>query len=320
MIKVILLPAVTDDRLKFYDSLNSYEDIEKLISDGEAEGSFLECKSPLSLTGFDKNLQSELAQELSGFSNTGGGIIIFGVSTNNKKGHDVLTQIEPIGLVKDLESKIKLKIPLLTEASISTKIKIIREKPTDTKGIVVLYIPGVEGDPIKNKLDGVFYIRAGEKTPEMPYELLKRMFIGSNAPNISAVLIPELIKRAEDGRWKIPIALDNKSNYPAKSTAVLVGFENYSSCEEITAESFRDISNLNPNTRKFSERLQEPVYRGLNVVVGSLFVKMKKNKKMVRLRVSIFSENMRAKYYLLRVYLLKSGKFKIKIEKEEYLY
>lgn len=96
--------------------------------------------------------------------------------------------------------------------------------------------------------------------------------------------------------------------------------ENFSSCEEITSSGFNDISNLNPGTRKFSQELERIVYRGLNIVLGTFYMKMKNKKRMLRITITLFSENMRAKYYTVKIYLLKSGKFEIKVEKESYLY
>ena len=84
----------------------SITEIEHLISSGKSEDQYIEAKAPQSSV-LSKTQQIELGKQLSGFSNAGGGIILFGVSTT-KKAHgniDILTQIEPIGNISNLENQ-----------------------------------------------------------------------------------------------------------------------------------------------------------------------------------------------------------------------
>ena len=78
-----------------YNNLQSLNSVRDLIAEGEAEGQFLECKAPRS-SQLERGLKSQLAVAVSGFANSGGGVIVLGVSTDNKlhPGLDVLTQIE----------------------------------------------------------------------------------------------------------------------------------------------------------------------------------------------------------------------------------
>lgn len=62
-----------------YDQLTRYSDLQQLI-DAETESTFLECKAPKSHS-LSNDLIATLAKALSGFSNTNGGIIIWGIST-----------------------------------------------------------------------------------------------------------------------------------------------------------------------------------------------------------------------------------------------
>lgn len=302
-----------------FNSITSLKDIEKLIYDGEAEGQYLECKSPLSPQGLNKYLKSEITKEISGFSNAGGGIILFGVSTDKKHGLDVLTQIDPIGLVKQFEKKLELSLPLMTEPPVKTNIKILKEKPTDTKGVVAVFVPKTSGDPIKAS-DGKFYLRTGDQTPEMPYETIKRMFVGSASPDLSAEFRSKLVKRDKDGRWKIPIVVRNKANAPAKSTEVTVEFRNSSACQNISSSSFRDISHVNPDLKLFAITPNRIIYKGLNIVVGDFSILMKPRKRKVDMTVNLHAEHMRARFFDFKINLLSNGRFAVKETGNDYLY
>lgn len=68
--------------------------------------------------------------------------------------------------------------------------------------------------------------------------------------------------------------------------------------------------------------LRGPVFRGKNVIVGNLFVKMKKqkfSKRKLELIIDIFATNMRAKQYIMTVQLAKKA-FTVKKTEEKYLY
>jgi hypothetical protein len=307
--------------LNFYNTLNTFEDIQKLIDSGEAESQYLECKSPSS-PRLDKGLKSELARIISGFSNTSGGIIIWGVKTDRHGNLDILTQIEPIGSIKNFVKELELSIPLLTEPPIQTRTKIIKEKPKDNKGLAITYVPITKGDPIRVTNEN-FYLRMGDHIEPMPYEVIKRMFIGANTPDLFMVLDPRLIKVDEQGRWKIPITLSNYSNYTAKNTKVAVGLNNPDACERIDFSGFIDQSDINPGKKIYiTQTLREPIYKKLDSVIGEMRITMKKlkiPKRLLDLTVKIYSEGMRARYQRIKIYLFKK-RFRIKEVERDYLY
>ncbi|KKL12203.1 hypothetical protein LCGC14_2538090, partial [marine sediment metagenome] len=119
-----------------YKNLSSYKRLEELIGDGETENLYLECKAP-SIPRLNKELQVHLAKSVSGFSNTTGGIVIYGISTtkHSHSGLDVLTQIEPLGNVQKFEQQIHRTIPTLsTPPILNFHTKTIKKKASDSKG------------------------------------------------------------------------------------------------------------------------------------------------------------------------------------------
>ncbi len=316
--------AKTEPSLTLFNSLSSILAIQKLIDDGESENQYIECKSPAA-PQLSRDLKFQLSQAVSGFANSGGGVIIWGVGTTRHKhsGLDVLTQIEPTGSVKKFVQEIDSEIPrLVRPLTIELyQSRILREKPNDTRGIIITYISPTNGDPIQAN-DGKFYLRIRDEFKEMPYETIKRMFSGTTSPNLYPRFDSRLVKLEQDGSWKIPIILENRSSVAARDTEVSVDIKNFSNCESVNSGEFRDSSNINPGRKIFIADLNKPVHRGMNIIAGHLTVKMKtlkRARRVLSLLIAIYATNMRARQREVTVELAKKG-FSVKSAKDNYLY
>lgn len=310
---------------ELFKSLKTYADIERLIEDGETEGDYLECKSPQS-PRLSSGLKAQLAEAVSGFSNSGGGVILWGVSTVKHKhsGLDVLAQIEPIGKCRNFARQVDKQIPLLSTPSIKAPPStVLYARKGDTKGIVVTYIPPTLGDPVWSNTDQKFYFRYGDQFSVLPYEMLKRLFAATDTPDLHPLFDHRLISLEEDGLWKIPIVIQNRSSAVAEHVNVSVEIENPSSCQTIRTDEprigLRDTSDINPGRKTFGANLQGVVHRGLNIVVDSLRVGMKQRKRALKLKIKIYANNMRARQWHLSIHLTRKG-FSIQKEDMEYLY
>jgi hypothetical protein len=316
---------MTDVGSKFYESIGKYSDLEELIQNGEAEGLYLECKSPLS-PDLNREMKTQLATALSGFGNTEGGIIIYGMSTTPKKhgrdSLDVLTQIEPIGACRRFAQQIQKSIPLLTTPPITNfQIKEIYEKTTDKKGIIVVYSPKHIGDPIQSNSDYKFYFRNGDEFKILPYELLNRLFAETERPNLVPSFLSDL-GSTNNNLWKIPIGIKNESSAVGEHVVVQLETVNASSFEEIIAESFRDMSRMNPGKKLFFVELNGVAHRGIRNIMGTLHVKIKRSKRPRRtlhVIIRIFANKMRARVWYFDIQLTTTG-FKTKLLKDTYLY
>ena len=167
-----------------YTSLSSYAEIEKLIAAGEAESLHLECKAP-SAPKVTRDLKAQFGKALSAFANTEGGVLLLGVSTTNHahSNLDVLTQIEPIGTCRSFCKQIERVVPSLTTPShTQVEAKCLVKRPRDTKGLVVLHVPKMVGDPLQSAADQLFYFRSGDESVRAPYELVRRLFASAAGP------------------------------------------------------------------------------------------------------------------------------------------
>jgi len=299
---------MSETALQIYESLNSHSGIQSLIDNGEAEGLYIECKSPHE-PKLDRSLEDKLATAASGFANTEGGIIIWGMSTtkHSHSGLDIMTQIEPIGNPNQFAQQVKRSIIMLTTPSITKSRTKIITKPKEKRGVVLTYIPKTLGDPLQKIKDQKFYFRNGDEFIGLPYEMLKRLFAATESPDLYPTFDEKLITNEENGLWKIPIIIGNESSAIAEHTEVFVTILNPSSCETINLDKFRDVSDINPGQRKFSFSSARVIHRGVNLYAGDLKIGMLSRKRNLRFEISIYANKMRARSWHISGQLTKKG-------------
>jgi len=306
-----------------YQQLDSWTRVEELITSTEAEGLHLEAKAP-SEPKLSKDQREYLARAISGFGNTAGGIIIWGVSTT-RHAHsslDVLTQIEPIGNCKSLLHQIQRTIPTLTSPPIlNSETRALTQKHTDTRGILVTYIPHHPSAPIQTNTDHVFYWRSGDDFHPAPYEIIRRLFSATEIPDLHCSVDTRLAKQQPDGTWDIPLVLENRSTAIAENAMATVTILSNKSCESVSITQFIDISSVNPGTHIFSREIPGLIYQHLNSIIGSIRPKMaigKQPKRLLRFSVTIYARKMPATRSTFTVELAKRG-VSVKAMKEEHL-
>jgi hypothetical protein len=249
-----------------FESLMDFSSLNELILNEEAEGLHLECKAPGG-PQLNQGLKAQLAQAAFGFANTGGGIIIWGISTvrHAASGLDVLTQVEPITQCRTFAQQVDRAVRVSTYPNFDVPpSRVLRESPRDTKGVAVTYIPLVEGDPVQSLVDRKFYFRHSDEFLDMPYEMLRRMFAGASSPSLQPVFDSRLIK-IDGSEWDIPIILQNNSSAAAEHSQISVAILNPDACESISAVGLSDTSAFNPGQAIYMRDIDSPIFRGLNL-------------------------------------------------------
>ncbi|HYA28291.1 MAG TPA: ATP-binding protein [Acidobacteriota bacterium] len=302
------MTSVTPPAKQLFDSLDNYAKLNELIDSGECEGVYLECKAPSS-PQLSRDQKVTLAMAISGFSNTEGGIIIWGMSTTKHAHHnlDVITQIEPIGACKHFAQQVQKAIPALTIPAVTTaETKCIFREANHTKGVAITYIPKNMGDPIQSLQDDRFYFRSGDEFTIAPYEMIKRLFAATESPDLNAGLLRDIIELQADGTWNIPINLWNDSSAVAERTKIMVEIVNPEVCKNVILLGYKDVSKINLGKKLFiHDEFSEVIYRGLNNVAGALQVVMQPNKRLLKIQVSLFANKMRPKSFNFSIKLYK---------------
>lgn len=267
-------------------------------------------------------MRANFAKALSGFGNTEGGVILWGVSTTKHQhsGLDVLSQLEPIGKVVLLEKHINNHaFTLITPSLAGVESKVFCENKSDTRGIIATFIPKTLGDPIRSNEDDHYYFRTGDEFKKAPYELIKRLFASTDQPDLIIMFDSRLNKLESDNNWNIPFLIVNRSNAVAENIKMSITILNPEAYEEIKFKNFKDTSEINPGKNMYMFNVPDVVHRGLNSIVDKLDVKMKARKRTLKLCVSLYANRMRAKdvYFTLT---LSKDKISISNVREEFQY
>ncbi len=304
--------VMADVSSEFYASISSYRRIEKMIEDGDAEDLYLECKSPRD-SHLGRGEKDHLARALSGFSNTSGGVLIYGVSTTNHDhgGIDVMTQIQPLGAIRKFEQQLTSAVPTLTTPPVlNVQTKVLRHRPHDTRGVVVAYIPKTMGDPVQVVKDSKFYFRSGDDFTVAPYEMVKRLFSATESPDLHPVFLSDHIKLEMDESFTVPIIVENRSSATAQHVVVFVEIENADKCQKISPKAFVDQSAANLGKKLFFLTVPGVIHRGLNMNVGNFNILMKQQKRALRrfdMTITLYANKMVARMVLYSITLAKSG-------------
>lgn len=315
---------MSDAALDIFNSLSTWRHLLALIDGGETEGLHLECKSHVHPI-LNRDMKVKLASALSGFSNSAGGVMLWGVATTHHKhqNQDIISDLEPIGNCASFEKQLRATIPTLTSPRLLTcKTKLIKKRPSDARGVVATYIPLTSGDPLMSNLDSVFYFRSGEQFVRAPHELVKRLFSATDVPDVRSEFTPKLVKRSPNGSWHIPILVSNSSSAFAQDVDVSVTIENPSACESIRAHGLQDNSRFNPGKKISMVALERGIHKGMPVVAGSLEVTMKTSKRSKRrldIHITIYANRMRARATQYALSLAKS-RFTVKTVSDGYVH
>lgn len=305
---------------KLYESLSTYRDLESLLNEGETEGLYLECKSPLS-PNVNQDIQTHLAKAISGFSNTNGGIIIWGIQTTKRQGGlDVLIQINPIANFSIFLKTIEKKIPALTVPPVfKYEIKSIKKKKTDISGVVVMYIPPTSGDPVRSEKDKHFYFRSGDQFVDAPFDLIKKLFTAAKSPDIHAVMRAQDIKLTEKNLFEIPVIIFNDSTAIGEHVVVYLEVLNEADCQKIEVSRLRDVSDINPGKKLYMGNVHEVLHKGISLHMGVIRVCLKGRKKKLYLSLRVLAKDMIARKQKISLTLLRRHP-NVKILEEETLY
>jgi len=310
---------LADAGLIRYNDLNSWAAVQSLLDNGETEGLHLEAKAP-SMPRVNRDQQIYIAKAISGFSNTAGGIVIWGVSITKHEhsGLDVLTQIEPVANCHQFMRSLQRIIPTLsTPPILSAKCKCILRRKSDTRGVVVTHFPYQEGSPVQSSLDNLFYWRSGDDFHPAPYEMIRRLFLSADSPDLRTQIDADLAKKEPDGTWVIPLVIANNSQAIAEHTNISVEITNRADCEAVTSFELSDASGFNKGRCIYMKEVAGVIHKGLNLAVGSMRVKMKVDrlpKRKLLLAATLYANRMRARKVDFNIHFTSKGFRLIKTE------
>ncbi|KGE17584.1 helix-turn-helix domain-containing protein [Paenibacillus wynnii] len=243
-----------------------YSGIKSMIGSRE-ENLFLDFKqkSAAQVRGAQKDDRKIYAKALSGFSNSAGGVIVWGISTEkeNKEAADIASEEKPIKYIKnfltDLNNLINEAIVPLNIGIINQVIYINDDQECD-EGFVITYVPESELPPHRAMLgDNLYYTRAGDSFIKMEHHMLEDSFGRRQKPKLE---IFYNLNQHEGNRFSIVVGIKNTGKYIAT----------YPSIRIIPTEDIKDEPiqiNLNVVTQYFENDESKGVFfaGGINDVI-----------------------------------------------------
>jgi Putative DNA-binding domain len=155
-----------------YNSINSYDSLKKMIEQKQGENLFIEFKQKPK-NDFCDDDRKNLGKALSGFANSAGGILIFGVKEDPKSKFS----LDPILNPEQFEHKVQEQISRLTAYNVPNVMsKIIKDQSNLSSGYIIILIPKSDISPHQVIDDKKYYKRSGESFKPMEHFELENMF------------------------------------------------------------------------------------------------------------------------------------------------
>lgn len=214
-----LSELIMDAAKTLYDSINTMSNIQEFIDNCVEEDIHLDFKL---CHGFsDKPSRKNYGEVLSGFSNSDGGVIVWGIETKkNSNNIDYAAGLNPISNIGSFMSELKsFQIKMLNPPNDGIDHKAITIE--NGQGYAVTYIPFSPAGPHMAMGPGQqkYFRRSGDAFFPMEHWEVKTAFYREQSPDlvfIKRFSVPVPIKSQRNGVWKVDVL----------SSGLIVGLHN----------------------------------------------------------------------------------------------
>lgn len=185
------------------------DELDRLIAENAAEHHFLDFKEvPLSggSNSLNESISEKLGKALSGFSNSQGGIIVWGIRKKDRDrapmGYSLVKK--PKQLVEALNRRIS-EIIVPTVDGVDSRV--IFENAQE-EGVVATYIPASEKTPHMYLIKKSYYKRSGDSFLKMEHYDLEDMFGRRSRPKLALKIALKSIGTNGTGEQRYDLALN----------------------------------------------------------------------------------------------------------------
>jgi hypothetical protein len=207
-----------------FESIGGLVGLRQLVADRAKEDIHLELKTKKnrSVPDLDESDAWQFSRALSGFANSDGGVLIWGVETDNE---DRASKLKPIAAVADFEARLKKSLLNSVQPFLDgVRIESVLEDDGSGAGYLKVLIPRSEKAPHRAMLaDREYFRRSTEGFYRMEHFDLEDAF--GRRPHPALVLILELVPRAgDDPHEELHFAMRNDGRGLARYTGALCEF------------------------------------------------------------------------------------------------
>lgn len=179
-----------DAARQIYESINTWSDVNNLCQRRREEDLHLEFKSFTEDQGDPFGNSSHkvtLAEALSAFANSDGGVVVWGIATGKGKSKSFAERIKPIRLDLAIARLKELEGELVSFAINGIDHKPIESDTQEGFGVVLTYIPPSDRGPhmARSNHQHCYFTRAGSHTDRMEHFAVADMFGRRQRPDLS---------------------------------------------------------------------------------------------------------------------------------------
>jgi hypothetical protein len=282
----------------FYSSISSEEDVRGLIHDKIKESLYVEFKTKVNRAQgqLDDRDKWHFSRALSGFANSDGGVLIWGVKTNKQ---DVAYRLKPISGVHDFWSSLKKSVLNSTQPVVdNVLLDVITSSGQEDTGYVKCLVPVSEKTPHRAMLaDREYYKRTSDGFYRLEHFDLEDMFGRRPHPSLQVYL--ELRPRpADDPHCDFHFGFVNVGRGIAKHVSLVCRFD---APVRVVSGSGQvmDVTAANQGLPTVAYAENVNVIHPVEIVhfVGHAILLQPEKQAPVRIHLSWFCEGMSAKSY-----------------------
>lgn len=223
-----------------------------------AETEWLEFKHGMNVEFEEPAIKQKWSEVLSGFANTQGGVLIWGVTADC----DPVTRIDAasgIALapnVHRLRSRLmELHLPATDPPVQGVEVEAIEDPSQPGRGFVICYVPESAARPHRAEFASrQFYIRAGDDFTVASVSLLRLLFF----PQARARLVPRVTIRHIQSAVVFDFSLKNRGTATASDVLIVIAAERLHG----TIDHYEHVS-VSTSGSPYNVRFKEPIHPGL---------------------------------------------------------
>ena len=196
--------------------------LERMISENVPENEFLEFKGGRIAKDIPKS-KEYFSETLSAFSNTSGGVLVFGIDARNQA-DDKTKTVNDKALVENVDQfRHELwsrRLQATTNSIVGLRVEAI--KAEGENGYVVCYVPEGTAKPYGAEFSKTqYWMRSGDSNIRMPHAVARSMFYPQVQPYFSGMF---WCRRDYEGKYNYGIQLTNTGNATAEAIFISCGF------------------------------------------------------------------------------------------------
>ena len=283
----------------FYNSLASAADLRTLVSDRVGENIYLEFKTKEDRSNGElgDGDARQFSRALSGFANSDGGVLIWGIETNK---NDQAWKRKPISKVYDFQGRLKKSLLNAVQPFVDgVQVDVIGESGTQDSGYVKCLIPRSDKAPHRAMLAGrEYYRRSTEGFYRLEHFDLEDMF--GRRPHPSLVPSIEIKPRpGDDPHEDVTLAVRNEGRGIARYTGLFCQFDPDVEVISVWPHAMQNITRLNKGipTISFQDNAGVIHANGITIRLGTATIKRSAKGSALSVHLTLDCEGMASREF-----------------------